>query len=111
MYEDTPLERGLTFQLYRDDLFDARLLQTHLVERLPLDLPTTRRALDGHLRTFEAIVGRADAAANMPLGPLSDRQAWLTAWQLVATYGLVADESLRATWSDFVESLRIAAQV
>ena len=102
------MARALTSQLYRDDLFDARLLQTHLSGRSPLDLPSTRAALGRRLSAFEAIVSRADAAANLPLGPLSDRQAWRTAWQLVVTFDLVADEATWSTWSAYVESLRIA---
>ena len=51
------------------------------------------------------MVSRADAAANLPLGPLSDRQAWRTAWQLVTTSALVSPPGSE---DSYIESLRIA---
>ena len=64
-----PSEGVLTFQLYRDDLFDARLLQTHLSGRSPLDLPSTRAPHHPHLSAVEALVNRPHPPAQESPSP------------------------------------------
>lgn len=62
----------------------------------PVDAP----ALDDLVASFATLVGDQDLSA--PLGLLSDRLAWRTAYQLVTAYDLVQGSS----HSSFIAQLR-----